>query len=127
MENYDYYTYLSEEEIENFKKHKYIISGMKGLLFFIILDKLDSSGKFQFEISKKFNLDVFLLANKPKLQFDCAKKLISSFSEEQLINEMIFYSIFAYSEDNSCYFPDFSSFKRKGRDYYIKVEKEFNL
>ena len=126
MENYDYYMYLTEEEINSFKIKPIMISGLKGLFLCVLADKISKSSSFQFEIANKFNISVDILYGSGKNQFLYAKKLIDSYSESYLLNLMISnYNLFSFSEDNDCLFPDFSSFNRRGRQFYIEMENNY--
>lgn len=124
---YDYYTYLSQEEIKEFQKGMYICSGMIGLLYYDIATDLASHGSFQYEIAELFNMDVDEIAGHGSTQFECAERLIDSYTNYELFDKLKSYGILTYNIDWDCYLPDFTSYDRYGRDYYIEVEDNNGL
>ena len=127
MTDFDYYTYLTEDEIKEFQKGPYICSGMIGLLYYDIAIDLASHGSFQYEVSELLGMDVDDIAGRGSTQFECAETLINSYSNYELFDKLKSYSILVWDNDWDCYLPDFTSYNRYGRDYYVEVEDDNGL
>ena len=125
--SYDFYKYLSLDEIEKFKKEIYVCSGMIGLLYYEIANDLASHGSFQGEIAEVFNMSIDEIAGHGKVQYECAERLINSYTMPELISALKSYGVIQYSVEYDCYFPDFTSYNRQGRDYYVEVEIDNEL
>lgn len=124
---YNYYTYLTQEEIEEFQKGAYICSGMIGLLYYDIATDLASHGSFQYEVAELFDMDVDEIAGHGSTQYECAERLIDSYTKYELFDKLKSYGILIYNIDWDCYLPDFTSYDRYGRDHYIEVEEDNGL
>ena len=120
----NYYNYLKQEELEEFQKGAYICSGMIGLLYYDIAIDLASHGSFQYEVAELFGMDVDEIAGHGSTQFECAERLIDSYTNYELFDKLKYYGILTYNIDWDCYLPDFTSYNRYGRDYYIEVEDD---
>ena len=124
---HDYYTHLTHQELEEFQTGSYICSGMIGLLYYDIAIDLASHGSFQYEVAELFGMDVDEIAGHGSTQFECAERLIDSYTNYELFDKLKSYGILNYSNDLDCHLPDFTSYDRYGRDYYIEVEDNNGL
>ena len=120
--DYDFYKYLSLDEIEKFKKEIYVCSGMVGLLYYEIANDLACHGSFQAEIAELFIMDIDEIAGHGSVQYECAERLINSYTKPELIAILKNYGVLQYNVEYDCYFPDFISYGRLGREYYTEVE-----
>ena len=124
---YNYYTHLTQQELEEFQKGAYICSGVIGLLYYDTAIDLASHGSFQYEVAELFGMDVDSIAGHGSTQFECAERLIDSYTNYELFDKLKSYGILTYNIDWDCYLPDFTSYNRYGRDYYIEVEDDNGL
>ena len=124
---YNYYTHLIQQELEEFQKGAYICSGMIGLLYYDIAIDLASHGSFQYEVAELFGMDVDSIAGHGSTQFECAERLIDSYTNRELFDKLKYYGILTYNANLDCYLPDFNSYDRLHREYYIEVEDDNGL
>lgn len=121
---HNYYAHLTHQELEEFQKGAYICSGMIGLLYYDIAIDLASHGSFQYEVAELFGMDVDSIVGHGRTQLECAQRLIDSYTNYELFDKLKYYGILTYNIDWDCYLPDFTSYNRYGRDYYIEVEDD---
>ena len=96
---YDYYTYLTQDEIKEFQKGAYVCSGMIGLLYYDIATDLASHGSFQYDVAELFDMDVDEIAGHGSTQFECAERLIDSYTKYELFDKLKSYGILIYNID----------------------------
>ena len=125
--DYDFYKYLSLDEIKKFKKEIYVCSGMVGLLYYEIANDLACHGSFQAEIAELFAMDIDEITGHGSVQYECAERLINSYTKPELIAILKNYGVLQYNVEYDCYFPDFISYGRLGREYYTEVELDNEL
>lgn len=60
-------------------------------------------------------------------KIEAYERLIDSYTNYELFDKLKYYGILTYNIDWDCYLPDFISYNRYSRDYYIEVEDDNGL
>lgn len=125
---------LYQNEFDAYYQKRFIlVQGLIGLLLSEIAMNLATEGSFQWEIGedyyKEFNKEtpqamVDYICSGGSEQYDVAEYLIKGYLERNQIKERLeYYGCLKYDPELEAYFPDWESYNRHGREFYIESEE----